>query len=65
MEKAKEEINALKKTIEINRDKLNRMISENEGNVYNKEILKLSRELDELLVKYQSYNGLWYYHLIN
>ncbi|NLL82186.1 MAG: aspartyl-phosphate phosphatase Spo0E family protein [Tissierellia bacterium] len=58
MEKAKEEINALKKTIEINRDKLNRMISENEGNVYNKEILKLSRELDELLVKYQSYNGL-------
>lgn len=59
MEKAKEEINALKKTIEINRDKLNRMISENEGNVNNKEILKLSRELDELLVKYQSYNGLW------
>jgi len=58
MEKAKEEINALKKTIEINRDKLNRMISENEGNVNNKEILKLSRELDELLVKYQSYNGL-------
>lgn len=58
--------NDLKKSIEKNREILNKEILESEGNIRSQEILKLSRKLDELIVKYHnSSNEVWYLLILN
>lgn len=51
---AKKEINNIKENIEITREKLNKKIIENEGDLNSRELIELSEELDNLIVQYYS-----------
>lgn len=50
------DIDMLGERIENRRLKLNRMIEENENQILKSEIINLSQELDELIIKYISYS---------